>query len=132
VNIFSFFDEELGRPVSPRVRERMKTEDPAAVIGETGIAGSCPTCVEAVDTFLSLYGAQAGNLVLDVMALGGVFVGGGIALKLLPKMKSGLFMSSFLDKGRYRDLMSTIRVGVLTNPKTALLGAAHAAAELAR
>jgi glucokinase len=132
VNIFSFFDEELGRPVSPRVRERMKTEDPAAVIGEAGVAGSCPTSVEAVDTFLSLYGAQAGNLALEVMALGGVFVGGGIALKLLPKMTSGLFMSSFLDKGRYRDLMSTIRVGVLTNPKTALLGAAHAAAELAR
>jgi glucokinase len=132
VNIFSFFDEELGRPVSPRVRERMKTEDPAAVIGEAGVAGSCPTSIEAVDTFLSLYGAQAGNLALDVMALGGVFVGGGIALKLLPKMTSGLFMSSFLDKGRYRDLMSKIRVGVLMNPKTALLGAAHAAAELVR
>jgi glucokinase len=132
VNIFSFFDEELGRPVSPQVRERMKTQDPAAVIGEAGVAGSCPTSVEAVDTFLSLYGAQAGNLVLDVMALGGVFVGGGIALKLLPRMTSGLFMSSFLDKGRYRDLMSKIRVDVLMNPKTALLGAAHAAAELVR
>jgi glucokinase len=132
VNIFSFFDEELGRPVSPSVRERLKTEDPGAVIGEAGVAGGCPACVEAVETFLSLYGAQAGNLVLDVMALGGVFVGGGIALKLLPKMTSGLFMSSFLDKGRYRELMSKVPVGVLMNPKTALIGAAHAAAELAR
>jgi len=132
VNIFSFFDEELGRPVSPRMRERMKTEDPGAVIGEAAIAGSCPVCVEAVETFMSLYGAQAGNLVLDVMALGGVFVGGGIALKLLPKMTDGLFMSSFLDKGRYRGLMSKVPVGVLMNPRTALLGAAHAAAELAR
>jgi glucokinase len=132
VNIFSFFDEELGRPVSPRVRQRLKTEDPGAVIGESGVAGSCPTSVEAVETFVSLYGAQAGNLALTVMALGGVLVGGGIARKLLPKMTNGLFMRSFLDKGRYRDLMSTIPVGVLMNRKTGLLGAAHAAADLLR
>jgi glucokinase len=132
VNIFSFFDGELGHPVSPRVRERLKTEDPAAVIGEAGVAGSCPTSAEAVETFLSLYGAQAGNLALSVMALGGVLVGGGIAVKLLPKMVNGVFMSSFRDKGRYRDFMSTIPVSVLMNRKTAVLGAAHAAAELLR
>jgi glucokinase len=131
-NIFSFFDEELGHPVSPRVRERLRSEDPGAVIGESGVAGTCPTSVEAVETFVSLYGAQAGNLALAVMAFGGVLVGGGIARKLLPKMTNGPFMRSFLDKGRYRELMSTIPVGILMNPRTALLGAAHAAAELLR
>lgn len=132
VNIFSFLAEELGRPVAPRVRERLAQEDAAAVIGEAGVAGTCPASVEAVETFVSLYGAQAGNLALTVMATGGVFVGGGIAVKLLPKMKNGAFVSSFIDKGRYRDFMAAIPIGVLLEPKTALLGAAHAAAELLR
>jgi len=130
VNIFTFLDEELGRPVSPLVRERLRRHDPGAVIGEAGLAGICPASSEAVEMFVSIYGAQAGNLVLTVMATGGLLVGGGIAVKLLPKIKSGSFLRAFLDKGRYADFMSTIPVGVLTNPKTALLGAAHAATEL--
>ena len=130
VNLFTFFDQELGRPVSPQVRERLKTEDPGAVIGEAGVAGTCPASVEAVETFVSIYGAQAGNLALSVMAVGGVFDGGAIALKLLPKMDGGLFMRSFLDKGRYREFMSEVPVKILRNPETPLIGAVHAAAEL--
>ncbi|MBI2963326.1 MAG: glucokinase [Deltaproteobacteria bacterium] len=132
VNIFSFLSEELGRPVAPRVRERLAREDPAAVIGEAGVAGTCPASAEAVETFVALYGAQAGNLALTVMSTGGLFVGGGIAVKLLPRMRDGTFVSAFLDKGRYRDFLAAMPIGVLLDPKTALLGAAHAAAELLR
>jgi glucokinase len=130
VNIFNFFDEEVGRPVPPEVRERLKSEDPGKVIGETGVAGTCPAAVDALEMFVSLYGAQAGNLALTVMATGGVFVGGGIAVKLLPRMTSGLFQKAFLDKGRYSGFLSSVPVGILLDPKTALVGAAHAAAEL--
>lgn len=130
VNVFHFFADEMGRPVSPDVRARLEREDPAAVIGEAGVAGTCPASVDAVDTFVAVYGAQAGNLALAVLAAGGVFIGGGIAVKMLPKLASQAFVNAFVDKGRYRELLAKIPVGVLTNPKTALLGAAHAAAEL--
>jgi len=130
VNIFRFFDEEVGRPVSGSVRERMRTEDAAAVIGEAGVAGTCPASTDAVETFVDVYGAQAGNLALTVLANGGVLVGGGIAVKMLPKLVDGPFLRAFLDKGRYADFMATIPVGVMLDPKTALHGAAHAAAEM--
>jgi glucokinase len=108
----------------------MRTEDPAAVIGETGVAGTCPASIEAVETFVEIYGAQAGNLALTVMATAGVLVGGGIVVKMLPKMTTGSFLRAFTDKGRYAELMSQIPVGVMLNPKTALIGAAHCAVEL--
>jgi glucokinase len=132
VNIFSFLDEEVGRPVSAEVRERLRTDDPARVIGESGLGGTCVACSEALDVFVSVYGAQAGNLALTVMATGGVLVGGGIAAKLLPRLRGGDFVAAFLDKGRYREFLSAIPIGILLDPKTALHGAAHAAAELAR
>jgi glucokinase len=131
VSIFHFFDEEVGRPVSASVRDRMKREDPAAVIGEAGVAGSCAASVDAVETFASIYGAQAGNLALTVFGVGGVLLGGGIAIKMLPKLKAPSFLESFRDKGRYVDFMSQIPVGVMLDAKAALVGAAHAAAELA-
>jgi glucokinase len=131
VSIFRFFDEEVGRPVSASVRDRMKREDPAAVIGEAGVAGSCAASVDAVETFVSIYGAQAGNLALTVFGVGGVLLGGGIAIKMLPKLKAPRFLEAFRDKGRYVDFMSQIPVGVMLDAKAALVGAAHAAAELA-
>jgi glucokinase len=132
VNIFRFFMDELGRPVSDEIRERLAAEDPGSVIGETAVAGTCETAVEAVDLFVSLYGAQAGNLALTVMATGGVFVGGGIAVKLFPRMTTGVFERSFLDKGRYSQFLATVPVGILLDPKTALVGAVHAAIDLLR
>ncbi len=132
VSIFRFFDEEVGRPVSARVRERLANEDPAAVIGEAGVAGGCPASVDAVDTFVSIYGAQAGNLALTVLGVGGVLLGGAVAVKMLPKLRAPGCLEAFRDKGRYVDFMSRIPVGVMLDPKAALLGAAHAAAEIAR
>jgi glucokinase len=131
VSIFHFFDEEVGRPVSASVRERLEREDPAAVIGEAGVSGSCAASVDAVETFVSIYGAQAGNLALTVFGVGGVLLGGGIAIKMLPKLKTPSFLESFRDKGRYVDFMSQIPVGVMLDAKAALVGAAHAADALA-
>lgn len=129
-NIFEFLREERAQPVVPSVEERLRTEDPATVIGESGVSSVCRTCAEAVDLFLSIYGAQAGNLALTVMALGGVYVGGGIIAKLLPRLSASRFLSSFLDKGRHSSLMAEIPLHVILNPQTSQLGAAHAAREL--
>lgn len=130
VNIFEFLDQQLHQPVAPIVRQRILTEDPAAVIGQAGVENLCPTCAEAVDIFLGIYGAQAGNLALAIMGLGGVYVGGGIVLKLLEKFSSGAFMSGYLAKGRYTQFMADIPVRLILNAKTSQFGAAHAAREL--
>ena len=130
LNVFHFLDEELHRPVAPEVRARMTTEDPSAVIGSAAVAGACGTCCDAVELFLSVYGAQAGNLALTVMATGGVYVGGGIVTKLLPLVATSDFLRAFSAKGRYEGLMRQIPVWLITEPKTGLIGAIHAARAL--
>src|SRR5438093_451696 len=87
-------------------------------------------CVQPLDLFAPVYGAEAGNLALKALALDGVFLGGGIAPKLLAKLKDGTFVRAFVSKGRYKRLMSTIPVRVILNQKTALLAAASVAARL--
>jgi glucokinase len=129
-NIFRFLAEGQGRPVDPTVARRLEHEDPGAVVGEAGTGGACATCAAAVDLFVDLYGAQAGNLALTVMAVGGVYVGGGIVTKMLPKMRHGMFLRSFVAKGRYRGFVSEIPVWIILEPKTALIGAAEAARAL--
>lgn len=129
-HIFEFL-VATGRPVAPAVQARLEREDPSAVIGEVALAGGCPTCVEAVEMFVSIYGAQAGNLALAAMAVGGLYVGGGIVTKLLPRITAGGFVEAFLAKEPHRDLLERIPLYVLLDPKTSLLGAAHAAAECA-
>jgi len=131
LNIFDFLVQERGLSVASDVRERLRGADPSAVIGELGVTGGCPTCVEAVERWISLYGAQAGNLALTVMATGGVYVGGGIVTKLVPKMTTGTFMRAFTAKGRYAPLLADIPVTLILEPKTALNGAARAALALA-
>ena len=111
--------------------EQIKAGDPAAVIAEAGLKGQADIAKQALDLFASIYGAEAGNLALKAMTLNGVYVGGGIAPKLLAKLKDGTFMKSFTNKGRYKRLMSSIPVKVVMNQRTALLGAASIAASLA-
>jgi glucokinase len=130
-HIFEFLRSE-GASALPEVEKRLASEDPAAVVGEAGMRGACPTCEAAVDLFVSLYGAQAANLALTTMALGGVYVGGGIVTKLLPKLTSGLFMEAFWNAGRFEPLMRETPVRVILDPKTSLLGAAEIALDLAR
>ena len=110
--------------------ERMKVNDPAAVISEVGLGKQAEICVQALDMFVSIYGAEAGNLALKALALSGIYVGGGIAPKILPKLQDGTFIKSFTAKGRYKTLLSKIPVHVILNDKTALLGAASMAAQL--
>jgi glucokinase len=111
--------------------EKMKEEDPAEVISETARLKKNKLCVKALDLFTSIYGSAAGNLALQVMAVGGVYVGGGIAPKIIWKLKNGTFMKAFKYKGRLSRIVSQIPVKVIMNERTALLGAASRAAALA-
>lgn len=99
--------------------------DPAAVVTAVGLDRSDPVCVETLELFTSLYGAEAGNLALKTLALGGVLVGGGIAPRLLPVLRGGHFLQALTDKGRYADLLRRVPVKVALNPDAPLLGAAH-------
>jgi glucokinase len=129
-NIYEYLRRICFAQESDRVSNLMRLGDPAAVISEFGLRGECALCQRALSMFVSFYGAAAGNLALKFMATGGVYVGGGIAPKILPKLCDGTFMKSFLDKGRMGSTLVTIPVHVIRNPKTALLGAALCAARL--
>jgi glucokinase len=129
-NVFTYVVEGEGRAVAPEVRERLAREDPSAVIGELGVAGRCPACVEAVDLFVSLYGSQAGNLGLATLAVGGVYVGGGIVTKLLSKITAGSFLEAFHAKEPHAALMRRMPLAVILTAKASLLGAAHVAGEM--
>ena len=100
----------------------------SAVISQEGISRKQRICVKALDLFVSVYGAEAGNLALRGKATGGVYIGGGIAPKILAKLEDGTFMRAFLDKGRYRELLSGMPVRVILNDQAALQGAAFYAA----
>ena len=108
--------------------DEMAADDPAAVISKAALNGSCDICVHAMDIFVSVYGSEAGNLALKVLATGGVYIGGGIAPKIVEKLIEPTFMEGFVDKGRMRYLMEEIPVRVILNDTAALLGAARVAA----
>ncbi|MEW6683709.1 MAG: glucokinase [Nitrospirota bacterium] len=124
-NIYRFLRETSGVPEPAWLRERVDAGNPGAVIGDVGLARGHALCVEALDLFASIYGAEAGNLALKVLARGGVYLGGGIAPKLLDKLADGTFTRSYLAKGRYTELLRSIPVTVVLNTKAPLLGAAH-------
>jgi len=110
--------------------KRMKQEDPAAVISEIAQRKKNRLCVMALDMFVSIYGAAAGNLSLQVMAVGGLYLGGGIAPKIIWKLKDRTFMKAFKDKGRLSEVLEHIPVKVIMNDRAALLGAASHAMKL--
>jgi len=95
------------------------------VITDAALSGRSEICVGTIDLFVSIYGAEAGNLALKALATGGVYLGGGIAAKIIEKLSDGAFMKAFMDKGRYEPMLRRIPVRVILNQKTALLGAAH-------
>ena len=104
--------------------------DAAAVIGEAALAARDPRCVEALRIFVDIYGAEAANLALKFMALGGVYVGGGIAPKILAALTAGGFVRSFLAKGRLDKVLARVPLRVSLNPAAALAGAARCATEM--
>jgi len=127
--VYEFLTETGLAETTPAVRARLaEAEDPAAIVGKTAVAGDDPACVRSVEMFVSLYGAEAGNLALKVLPSGGLFVAGGIAPKLLPFMnRPDLFLESFLAKGRMRPLLERMRVSVITDTHVGLYGARNAA-----
>jgi glucokinase len=130
VNAYRFFRDK-GREPSWLAQE-LREGDPAAVISRNALDRKSPLCVQALDLFVSVYGAAAGNLALAIMATGGVYLGGGIAPKIVSKLQEPGFMNAFTAKGRLSPLLRETPVRVIMNPKTALLGAArHAALGLA-
>jgi glucokinase len=122
--IFQFLIETKRFPLSPQTKSEMEKRDPAKVISDLGSKGKDPACKEALNRFVSAYGAEAGNIALKFLSLGGLFIGGGIAPNILDELKHGLFLSSFLDKGRFRGLLETIPIWVVLNDDTALIGCA--------
>ena len=93
-------------------------------ITEAALAGTCEHCVETLELFVSAYGAEAGNMGLRVVATAGVFIGGGIAPKILPALRSGRFMEAFRAKAPLDHLVAKMPVAVILNKQSALLGAA--------
>ncbi|MFN0120717.1 MAG: glucokinase [Blastocatellia bacterium] len=126
-SIYQYLVETGFADEMPEIRARLATQDNASVISQAALAGECHICVKALDLFVEIYGATAGNLALTIKALGGVFIGGGIAPKIIDKMRDGTFMGAFLDKGRFTSLLAGIPVKVILNDKTALRGAARVA-----
>lgn len=120
-------DTGLAAP-TPALQQAMKTADPAAAISEFGLDGRDPAAVYALDLFVAIYGAQAGNLALTLLPRGGLYVAGGIAPKIMQRLQRGSFMQAFNDKGRFEPLLRTIPVHVVMNPKVGLMGAVEVAA----
>ena len=123
-NIYTFLRDEKKLEEPAWLKERMLAEDPNAIIGELGEAGTNELCVQTLDLFVSAYGAEAGNLALKVLSVGGMYLGGGIAPKILKKMRSGTFIKAFADKGRLSDLLIQMPVRIILESRAALMGAA--------
>jgi len=117
--------DTLDVPEAPEVAARVAgAEDASATIAELALAGTSARCVGALDVFVSAYGAEAGNVALKALATAGVYVGGGIAPKILPKLADGTFVRAFTRKGRFSEWLARIPVKVILDPATALHGAA--------
>ena len=131
VNIYKFL-KARGPDAEPQwlADEFAGAADAAAVISEAALKGRDPRCVEALRIFVDIYGAEAANLTLKFMALGGVYVGGGIAPKILATLSAGGFVRAFLAKGRLDKVLARIPVRVSLNPAAALMGAARCAMEM--
>jgi len=127
VNVYEFLRDDQGGKESAEFSAALKTGDPAAVISGAALDGTHPLAEKALDLWISVYGAEAANLALKVMATGGLFLAGGISPKILAKLKGPLFMQAFLAKGRLRPLVESIPVQVVINEKAGLLGAARCA-----
>jgi glucokinase len=125
VNIFRFVLHSTGNQTPPWLAASLRGGTPAAEIARAATTLSSPLAVQALDLFAAVYGAEAGNLALTVMATGGVYVGGGIAPKIAEQLKEPAFINGFLAKGRLRPLLEDTPVNVILNDRAALLGAAR-------
>jgi glucokinase len=129
-NCYRFLRDSGWAKESPEVAARMQKENPSAIVTELGLPRRDALCDKALDLFVGIYGAQAGNLALTAMAVGGVLVSGGIAPRIIERMAGGGFVAAFRDKGRLQPLMESIPINVSLNPRAPLFGAAHVAGEM--
>lgn len=130
MNVYRFLADSGWAPEASEVREEMAEQDPAGVISGRGMEGSDPLCEKALDLFVSCYGTRVGDVALVLRSEGGIFLAGGIAPRILPKLRDGSFLRAFLDKGRLRPLLEQVPVRVILNSRAGLLGAAAFAREV--
>lgn len=124
--IYNYLRESRYAPESPEVAAALQTAaDPTPIIIQAALQQECELSATTLNIFVSILGSEAGNMVLKVMATGGVYLGGGIPPRILPKLKDGTFMAAFVKKGRFSDMLAHVPVYVILNPKPALLGAAY-------
>ena len=123
-NVYAFLRDEKKMDEPQWLKDRMATEDPNAVIGELAESGESELCAHTMDLIISAYGAEAGNLALKILAVGGIYIGGGIAPKVLSIIRRGGFMKAFQDKGRLSGLLEQTPVHVILESRAALIGAA--------
>ena len=130
-NVYRFLRDTGRHPEPPWLAERLKgAGDPNEVLGPVAREGRDPLCAATLDLFTSIYGAEAGNLALKILAVGGVYVGGGIGPRFRTKLEDGTFVAAFREKGRFTPLMEAMPVHLVLEPRTALLGAARVAQTL--
>jgi glucokinase len=123
--VFEFLRDVRGMEVEPDVAEQIGAADDCnAVITHKALSGESEICVKTMDMFVSAYGAEAGNLALKVLSVGGLYIGGGIAPRILEKLKDGSFLKAFTDKGRLSQLLINMPVRVILESRAAVLGAA--------
>lgn len=123
--LYQFLIETKREKINHEVEQEMKQMDPSIVVSNWGKEHRDAACSRAIDMFVSLYGAEAGNLALKFLSLGGLYIGGGIAPILKERMKSEPFLNAFFSKGRFKGLLESISIWMIINNDTALLGAAY-------
>lgn len=124
-NIYSFLRDTKFAEEPEWLAAEIAGGDKTAAVSNAALANKCELAVKALDMFAEIYGAMAGNVALVMKSLGGLYVGGGIAPKIIEKLKDGTFMRAFKDKGRMSSLVASIPVHVILDDKTALYGAAR-------
>ena len=125
-NIYDFLRDTKRAEEPAWLREQINaSKDPPALISQVALEKKAPICEQTMSTFVSIYGAEAGNCALKFMSLGGIFIGGSIAAKNIPLMKGPEFLEAFFDKGRMRPLLESIPVKIVLNDDAGLLGAAR-------
>ena len=125
-NLYAFF-RDTGKYSEPLwLSQQLKNlEDPTPVIVKSAQERSAKICEATLDLFLAILGSESGNLVLQVLATGGVYLGGGIPPRILAELRSDTFLDAFTQKGRFSDFLSSVPVDVIVNSKAALFGAAN-------
>lgn len=125
--IYEYLQRQIHISERPDLEQKimeLEQRERVPLIVKAALEGHSERCAETLKTFVSILGSEAGNMALNVLAKGGVYLGGGIPPKIIPALEDGTFMNAFIDKGRFSEMLSQIPVYVILNEKTAMFGAA--------